>query len=40
MHGKCLTNYQLTVLNEKKDILKFDESHIKNFDEDETKGYF
>ena len=39
MVGLCLKNYPQVVLNGKKNISKFTEEFIKNYDEDSDKGY-
>ena len=39
MVGLCLKNYPQVVLNGKKNISKFTEEFINNYDEDSDKGY-
>ena len=40
MVGQCLKNCLQAVLNGKKDILKFNEVFIEDYDEDNDKGIF
>ena len=39
MDGQCLKNCLHMLLNGKKNMLKFNEEFIKNYDEDSDKGY-